>query len=135
MKENDEKDQTRDIHFERLEMSNYLKENERTSLSKLIFKICCQTLNIKAWQPWNYIDNICVKCEKTEETMSHFVTCVEYPVEKELSWWDIKQNSTERQKEIAKIVEKRFKIRQHIIDLKQEDGQASDTGSDAPVDC
>ena len=71
----------------------------------------------------------------TEETMSHFVTCVEYPTEKEHTWWDIKQNNTERQKEIAKIVGKRFKIRQEILDSQQEGGQASNTGSNAPVDC
>ena len=67
--------------------------------------------------------------------MSHFVTCVEYPTEIELKWWDIKQNNTERQKEIARIVEKRFKIRQEILDSQQEGGQASNTGSNAPVDC
>ena len=50
---------------------------------------------------------------------------VENPAEKELSWWNIKQNNNERQKEIAKVVDKRFIIRQHIIDLKQEGDKAS----------
>ena len=135
LNENLTKEKTRDIHFDDLEISNYLKENERSSLSKLIFKIRSQTLNIKSWQPWNYSNNSCVKCEKTKETMSHFVTCVEYPTEIEHNWWDIKQNNTETQKEIARIVEKRFKIRQEILDSQQEGGQASNTGSNAPVDC
>ena len=64
IKENSEKEKTRDVEFERLEMSNYLKDNERTSLSKLIFQIGSQTLDIKSWQPSKYMNKTCVKCEE-----------------------------------------------------------------------
>ena len=37
--ENDKKEKTRHIKFNKLEMSNYLNENKSTSLSKLIFSI------------------------------------------------------------------------------------------------
>ena len=70
VEENSETEKTRDIHFNSLEISSYLAENERTSLSKIIFQIRSQTMDIKTWQPWKYSDKTCVKCEKTEEIMS-----------------------------------------------------------------
>ena len=33
---------------------SHAAENERTSLSKLIFQIRSQTMDIKTWQPWKY---------------------------------------------------------------------------------
>jgi hypothetical protein len=54
-------------------MSPYLVSNKRTELSKIIFKIRSQTLDIKQWQPWKYQNDFCVKCEKYTETMDHFV--------------------------------------------------------------
>ena len=116
VQENNEKEKTRDIIFDRLEMSEYLRENERTSLSKLIFQIRSQTVDIKYWQPWKYNDQSCVKCGKSEETMSHFATCKEYTSEEISNWWDIKQNDAQRKKEIAKLVEKRIRERQTILD-------------------
>ena len=115
VEENCEKEKTRVIQFNSLEMSNYLAENERTSLSKLKFQIRSQTMDIKTWQPWKYSDKSCVKCEKTDKTMSHFSICSEYTSEKITSWWDIKQNNTERQKEIARLVKKRIKQRKKIL--------------------
>ena len=104
--ENCKKVKTRDIHFSGLEMSIYLAENERTLLSKLIFQIRSQTMDMKTWQPWKYRDKTCVKCEKTDETMSLISICSAYTSEKITSWWEIKQNNTERKKEIARLVEK-----------------------------
>jgi hypothetical protein len=37
--ENSRKEKTKDIHFEKLEMSPYLQENERKSISTIIFSI------------------------------------------------------------------------------------------------
>jgi hypothetical protein len=102
---------------------------------QLIFQIRSQTLDLKSWQPWKYTDKTSVKCGKSDETMSHFAICEEYTSELIYNWWDIKQSDTERQKEIAKLVEKRVKARQTIVDSQHEDGQASNTGSNAPVDC
>ena len=56
--------------------------------------------------------------------MHHFATCEDYGVEKENRWTDIDENNTVRQIEIAKVIEKRMKIRKFVIE-KQEDGQAS----------
>ena len=61
--------------------------------------------------------------------MDHFCTCNAYNTETEAQWTDIFIDNTERQFEIAQIVEKRLKIRQSILE-KEEDGLAStDPGS------
>ena len=112
-------------------MSPYLFENLRTSLSKIIFKIRSQTLDIKDWQPWKYQNNLCVKCEKWPETMDHFVNCLDYGDQIDLNWREINQNEIEIQIKIGQFIEKRHRIRQTIIE-KQEDGQASDSGSSTP---
>ena len=118
------KENTKDVLFECLEMNSYLKENKRKSLTHIIFHIRSKTLNIKEYQPWNYINNLCVKCEVFSETMDHFVSCKAYQAETEENWRDIFINDTERQFKIAEIVEIRMQIKQEIIE-KQEDGLAS----------
>lgn len=129
VEENLQKENTKDILFKSLDMSGYLKENKRKSLSHIIFQIRSKTLNIKEFQPWNYTDNLCVKCEIFSETFDHFANCKAYQAETEGNWKDIFKNYTERQFRIAEIIEIRLKIRQEIID-KQEDGLASaDLGS------
>ena len=127
--ENLKKENTRNIVFQSLDMSTYLKTNKRKSLTQIIFSIRSKTLNIKEFQPWNYEDNLCVQCEIFAETMDHFCTCKAYNTETEAQWTDIFIDNTERQFEIAQIVEKRLKIRQSILE-KEEDGLAStDPGS------
>ena len=44
---NSRKDKTRTVVFKELKITKYLTENERTSLSKLIFSIRSKTLDIK----------------------------------------------------------------------------------------
>ena len=111
--ENDKKEKTRHIKFNKLEMSNYLNENKSTSLSKLIFSIRSGTLDIKCLNKWNYGDNLCVMCELKAETLEHLMICPEYG-EKE-------ENNPGKQISIAKMVEKRMEISK----TKQEVGQDS----------
>ena len=98
------KENTRDIVFQSLEMSGYLKENKRKSLSQIIFDIRSKTLNIKEFQPLSYEDNLCVKCEKISETIYHFSTCNAYETEPETNWRDIYIDETARQIEIAEHI-------------------------------
>ena len=129
IKENLNKEHTKDIDFQSLDMSSYLKNNQKKSSSQIIFSIRSRTLNIKEFQPWNYEDNLCVQCKIFAETMEHFCKCGAYNSETENTWTDIFIDNPERQFEIAEIVEKRLKIRQTILD-KEEDGLAStDPGS------
>ena len=65
IKENETKEKTLHIQFECLEMSSYLKENDKTDLSKIIFSIRSGTIviDIKKWKPLKYDDNLCVMCD------------------------------------------------------------------------
>ena len=92
--ENSRKEKTKDITFDKLEISPYLQENERKSLSIIIFSIRSETLQIKEFHPWKYKEKyLCEKCQKFPETMDHFATCVEYDTETETHWRDIKLNN------------------------------------------
>ena len=75
LEENSSKEKTKHIIFETLKMNEYLLNNESRGLSRIIFSVRSQTLDIKEWQPWKYLDNLCVKCEIYAETTDHFVMC------------------------------------------------------------
>ena len=59
-------------------MSKYLRANDGTDLSKIIFSIRSGTLDIKKWNMWKYFDNLCVMCGKKEENIQHLTECIEY---------------------------------------------------------
>ena len=63
--------------------------------------------------------------------MDHFVNYLEYGNQIDINWRDIKHNKKEIQIKIVEFIEKRHRKRQKIIE-KQEDGQASDSGSSTP---
>ena len=129
--ENSKRNKTKDIVFRDLKMCEYLKQNQRTSLSKFIFCIRSKSLDIKEWQSWKYEDEWCVMCLQYPETMDHFSVCKEYGDVLELSWTEINGENTSKQIEIGIFLEKRYKMRQKLI-AQQEDGQASHSGSTAP---
>ena len=64
------------------------------------------------------------------ETMDHFSVCKEYGDVLELSWTENNEENTSKQMEIGIFLENRYKMRQKLI-AKQEDGQASYSGSTA----
>ena len=70
--ENSKKEKTQNIWFDKLEMSKYLQENKRTSLSKVIFSVRSKTLDVKEWFPWKYDTVNCVACGNYPETIDHF---------------------------------------------------------------
>ena len=95
-------------------MQQYLKENKNTNISKLIYKIRSGTLNIKAWKPWNYEDNLCVMCQTKEENIDHFFKCNLYESEI-IDYVKIFENDAENQFKIAKEAEKRLKTRENKL--------------------
>ena len=111
-------------------------DNRNTTLTKIIFSLRSETLDIKTWQPWRYFDNLCVVCQLKEETIQHFLSCPTYEkTPQENSWRDIKRDNVERQFEIAQIVKERWNIRKRHIE-KYEAGQPQDQfGSRAPGHC
>ena len=115
------KDKTRTVSFIELKITEYLNENGRTSLLKLIFSMRSKTLDIKDWNPWSYSDNVCIACKKHIETIDHFMTCSSYKNDPEKDWHYINGVKNNIIKKIAKVVEKRVKERQHILH-KEEAG-------------
>ena len=122
VEENSRKDKTRSIQFTELKMTQYLFQNERTSLSRLIFSVRSKTLDIKEWNPWSYSDNICIACRKDDETMDHFMICSSYISDPEKDWIKINGVEDDVIMKIAKAVETRVKERYGIIQ-KEEAGQ------------
>ena len=113
--ENNNKEKTRHVDFGELKISEYLVLNKRTSLSKLMFSVRSKTLNIKEWQSWLYKDDTRVACEKTCETMNHFMHCNSYKSEAFSDWNDILGNDTDKQISAGLAIEKRFSEREDIM--------------------
>ena len=95
MVENKKKEKTKHIKFEKLEISEYLRQNKNTNVSKTIFQIRAGTFDVKAWRKWEYQDNLCVACADFEETFDHFMKCKNYKKENkyETNWKEIIQDS------------------------------------------
>ena len=51
LSENESKEKTKQISYTSLKRRQYLLENKNCSLSKIIFSIRSQTLDIKEWKP------------------------------------------------------------------------------------
>ena len=119
-----------DIIFRELKMSQYISENKRTSLARVIFSIRSKTLDIKEWNSWKYQNLFCLQCDEIE-SLDHFVNCQKYGEALDMDWKDIDENNTEKQIKIGEFLQKRHTIRESLI-IQQEDGQASTSGSTAP---
>ena len=81
VEENQTKEKTKDILFEKLEISQYLKSNVNTALARIIFSIRSWTLYLKSWNLWYYDINMCDMCEVSVENIDHFVSCESYESE------------------------------------------------------
>ena len=129
VKENSQKEKTKHIKFDCLEMSEYLKENKKTQLSKIIFSLRSGTLDINKWNNWKYQDNLCVMCDIKEENITHFLECTKYGSEN-IEIRDIYIQNTDNQFSIAEKVGERMSK----ISKKLEAGLDSHSpGSTAPT--
>ena len=115
--ENSRKSKTKHIHFDKLEMSEYLVLNRNTSLSKTIFNVRAGVLDIKSWNEWNYSDKLCVMCKMSEENIDHFMNCQTYGNSpSKIDWKDIFENDPDEQNTIAIEVKRRQKIRKQKLE-------------------
>ena len=87
-------------------MSQYISENKRTSLTRMIFSIRLKTLDIKEWNSWKYQNLFCLQCDEIE-TMDHFVNCQKYGEALDMDWKDINESNTEKQIKICEFVQKK----------------------------
>ena len=129
--ENSKKQKTKHIKFEKIEMNDYLVKNRNTNISKTIYSIRAGVFDLKALNPWNYKDNLCVACNLKEETMQHFMKCDEYKRTSIDDWTDIYENDSTTSTKIKIAVEAlaRKKIRDNII---QDNGLDSSVAPFAP---
>ena len=119
IEENSTKEKTKNIVFKELKMSEYLRQNQSSQISKIIFSIRSQTFDIKVWQEWKYTDNACVVCKLSEETMEHFMICQAYEsCPQEFNWKNILDNHPEQQVAIVKVARKRMKYRQKLLEIE-----------------
>ena len=110
--ENSKKTKTKHIHFDALEMSNYLVKNKNTLLSKTIFSVRSGTLDIKSWNEWKYENQLCVMCENCDENIEHFMSCSLYgQSDLENHWSEINGDDFEIQNSIAREIRRRQDIR------------------------
>ena len=91
-------------------MRRYLSENKNSKVSKIIFNIRAETLDIKTWNQWNYDDNLCIMCNVKEENIEHFMECKSYNTEK-IMFEKIHSNDGESQFLIGEQAYERHKIR------------------------
>ena len=115
--ENSTKSKTKNIHFETLNMSDYLVKNKNTSISKIIFSVRAGTLDLKAWNDWKYKDKLCVMCGECEKDFEHFMSCALYGyTTQENDWKDIYGEDSEKQYSIALEVKRRNTLRNSKIE-------------------
>ena len=119
---------TKNIAYDELEMQGYLKQNQNKELARIIFSVRAGTFDVKSQRQWKYSDNLCVGCEKQEETFGHFMQCESLGETKQSHWENIFNNNTQEQYEIAKEVKTRRDKRDIV--LKTDDSGHS--GSIAP---
>ena len=83
---------TKHINFCELMMGQYLKDNKKTSVTKIIFHTRSKTLEIKVWAPWKFENDLCVACKNEIESMCHFMNCTSYQSEPYSEWSNVNKN-------------------------------------------
>ena len=109
------------LQYRSLEIQEYLVEgNKNTEISKVIFKARGGTLDIKTNKKWKYGDELCVGCGKNTETIEEILSCKELCDKNEtlptVSYCWVFGDSVEKMAEVAKVLRKKLKVRQKIID-------------------
>ena len=96
-----------------------MEGNKNAEISKLIYKCRGKTFDIKTLK-WKYEDKLCVGCNTNEETEDELLTCEGFGKEEEekvtLSYNLVFSESVSDMVRIAKIIKKRIKARQDILD-------------------
>ena len=71
------KDKTKHINFSELKMGQYLTNNKKTTVTKIIFHTSSKTFEIKLWALWKK-KRLCVACKNAIEILCHFMNCRSY---------------------------------------------------------
>jgi hypothetical protein len=134
--ENLKLENTKNIVFKEMKLSNYLNDNRNSTLSKIIFSVRSNTIDLKMVQPWKYYDNLCVLCEVQAETITHFMSCSSYEnIPTEETWKLIIEGDPDDQFKIAENIRKRQKLRNKKIDEYEAGHPQEWSDSRTPGDC
>ena len=111
------------LKYDDLEIQEYLLDgNRNTDVAKFIFKARSMTLNIKTHKKWKYKDILCVGCGVNNETGDEIISCTGLRDEKNDNvtkpiFYDLLfDGTTSEMAEVAKVLMKRLKRREKIID-------------------
>ena len=110
------------LEYSKLSIQEYLLcGNNDTEISKLIFKARGKLLDMKEHKKWKFKDDICVGCETKSETFEEVIFCPglmepDEIVDEKLSYNVFLGGSVEDMERIAKILKKRFKRREKILE-------------------
>jgi hypothetical protein len=108
------------IKYEKLEMQQYLYENNNTNISKFIAKARAKTLDIKTHKSWKFEDRLCTGCNIREESGDEILTCGQFGVYEEneiipaYSWFF--NEKTSDMIYCAKVMIKRMKVRKVLFE-------------------
>ena len=100
-------------------MGQYLKNNKKTSVTKIIFHTRSKTLEIKVWAPWKFENDLCVACKNEIESMCHFMNCTSYGSEPYSEWSNVNKNDYAEQLEAGIAIEKRYTERTGMIETQE----------------
>ena len=137
-KEKEKQDKIKDLDISQLEIQDYLcSENVETNkLSKMIFNLLAQTADVKANNPWNYENNLCV-CQENEETQKHFYLCSKIDPnidDKKVEYEQIFVGENEDKLHIAKTFVRKFKWRDELRKKMEETVEKEETYDNGGTD-
>ena len=100
--------------------------NRNTEVSKVIYKARSMTLDIKTQKSWKYEDKLCIGCGVNMETGEEILLCTGLKTEQEKDgkipqavFYDLLfTGKSSEMSEVAKILMKRLKVRDKLMDEK-----------------
>ena len=89
---------------------------ETKEISRVLFKLLAQTVDVKVNNPWKYEDNLCF-CEEKEETQRHLHSCHKFEIdygENIFEYENLYLGTTKEKTKIARVFEKKVKFRKRM---------------------
>jgi hypothetical protein len=117
------------IKYDELCIQEYLLDgNKNIEVSKFIYKARSMTLDIKTQKSWKYNDKLCIGCGVNYETGEEILLCTGLKTEQEKDdmvpqtlFYDLLfTGKTSEMSEVAKILMKRLKLRDKLMDEEEE---------------
>ena len=116
------------LKYDDLNIQEYLLDgNKNSEVSRFIFRARSMTLNIKTQKSWKYSDMLCVGCGVNSETGDEILSCKELNEGEneeyiQTLFYDMfYSGKTSEMSEVAKILMKRLKVRDKILEEQEQE--------------